>query len=341
MSFVSFSFSAFAQCELYELDLVTNELSNSNYSATCGQVTAGQWIVKNDTCSLTTASVTIPGAPGLPQIFPLDVNVHKSGNMENNDSVTVEYFKNGVSVIKARKAATQIINNDTSFHFSVSATGTDIISVTVTYSNNVANIEKWFLKDGDICLGMTTIMPIELISFNAQTENDRVKLFWITASEKDNDYFLVEKSQNGASFQKVAVIDGAGTSNSRKNYSAYDNHPVFGTSYYRLKQTDFDGKFEYSDAVSVSVNFSSTTCKFKVIPNPCSPQCTVQMNGCQEENISVALVDAMGNEVYSNIPVSEGNKSFTIDPTNNLKPGVYILTGRGQNEKPSQRIMVH
>ena len=97
-----------------------------------------------------------------------------------------------------------------------------------------------------ILVGKISPLPIELLSFEAICNNNSVNLLWSTASEKNNDYFTIERSSDGITFQTVLTVKGAGNSNQVINYSAIDEKPIDGIAYYRLKQTDYDGKFEYS-----------------------------------------------------------------------------------------------
>jgi len=110
-------------------------------------------------------------------------------------------------------------------------------------------------------------LPIELLSFDAKKgDGFYVDLSWITASEQNNDYFTVEHSQFGKDWYEVGIVKGAGNSNSILKYKLRDNKPFEGLSYYRLKQTDFDGSFTYSD-IRV-VNFTSESPEILVYPNP-------------------------------------------------------------------------
>jgi hypothetical protein len=102
--------------------------------------------------------------------------------------------------------------------------------------------------------GRSPIKPIELISFAAFPHSEGVQLEWITASELNNDYFTIERSQSGEGFEPVNTVRGAGTKSNQSKYSLLDSNPLAGTSYYRLKQTDFDGKSTYSDLVEVTEN---------------------------------------------------------------------------------------
>jgi len=95
----------------------------------------------------------------------------------------------------------------------------------------------------------TNVLPIELISFYAACEEDKVRLSWATASESNNEFFTIEKSINGTVFTVVDIVKGAGTSNNVAYYQTFDENISEQTTYYRLKQTDYDGKFTYSNLV--------------------------------------------------------------------------------------------
>ncbi len=108
-------------------------------------------------------------------------------------------------------------------------------------------------------------LPVELLNFNALMSNRIVNLTWQTASEQNNDFFTVERSADGFDFEPILYKDGAGNSNTLLSYSDKDLQPLEGVSYYRLKQTDFDGAYEYSDIRVVS---SATDAQILIYPNP-------------------------------------------------------------------------
>jgi len=99
-------------------------------------------------------------------------------------------------------------------------------------------------------------LPIDLIDFKADAREKHVDLTWRTANEINNDYFTLERSQDGLSFEELAEIDGAGNSNIELSYSYQDKNPYYGVSYYRLKQTDFDGSVSYSSVERVEFETS-------------------------------------------------------------------------------------
>jgi len=102
-------------------------------------------------------------------------------------------------------------------------------------------------------------LPIELLSFEAKISGEVINLVWTTASETNNDYFTVERSKNGLDFEDIIKMDGAGTSGRGITYLAVDDNPLPNVSYYRLKQTDYDGTFTYSKIVAVNLRASTSS----------------------------------------------------------------------------------
>lgn len=190
-------------------------------------------------------------------------------------------------------------------------------------------------------------LPISLLSFDAKlVDKVKVKLDWKTATEVNNDYFTIEKSKNGATFEETGRVKGSGNSSTEKSYSLVDDNPYEGNSYYRLKQTDFDGKNETFDMVAVYYEKKpGEGCVLKVFPNPCVPVCTVALTDCihtDDPEINVELIDAAGNKVFSKIPYRDdkGSFNFQIDTQNNLTPGVYIVRGINKKESYSHKMLV-
>ncbi|MBK6527487.1 MAG: DUF2341 domain-containing protein [Crocinitomicaceae bacterium] len=115
----------------------------------------------------------------------------------------------------------------------------------------------------DLC----ALLPVELINFTAkQAGANAIELDWTTASENNNDYFMIEKSENGVNWNFIGTVDGHGNTSHAINYHFEDMKPYYGNNYYRLKQVDFDGAFEYS--VVAKVNFNDAQNQIKIFPNP-------------------------------------------------------------------------
>lgn len=196
-------------------------------------------------------------------------------------------------------------------------------------------------SSGPIEFGGGTTLPSELISFNAIYTNGKVELSWITASETNNDHFTIERSRNGADFESVSLIDGAGTSTGMIEYAETDFHPFEGISYYRLKQTDYDGTYRYSSVVSVNYIFGNDG--FTIYPNPGTAGSTVFMDLRFPEGKEVLVVvrDIQGKEFFSKVVINSLDDQLTaIDPSNNISAGTYLIIASSENKIFSRLLVV-
>lgn len=138
-------------------------------------------------------------------------------------------------------------------------------------------------------------LPIELLSFDAKPEGDHVLTKWSTASEINNDFFTLERSKDGADFEKLKNVPGAGNSDRILNYSETDESPLNGISYYRLKQTDFDGKTSYSDMVPIE--FNSTSHARVQYNSTESTEATIHYNLSSNALVTIEIIDGNGKQV--------------------------------------------
>ncbi len=193
----------------------------------------------------------------------------------------------------------------------------------------IAGISQTMIPSGSrrfITIGSTntaTPLPIELIEFTAKAIDQYVVVSWKVASETNNDFFTVEKSSDGIHWQEVAKIDGAGDSDSETDYSLKDMNPFRGTSYYRLKQTDFDGKFEYFGPVMIHGRGATSV---KIYPNPADKHIMIEMPDTEYSDFKI--YDLSGNLILSN---SINGHALKID-TSTLKNGIYILQVGNQRQ---------
>ncbi|MGD0711871.1 MAG: ice-binding family protein [Bacteroidales bacterium] len=163
-------------------------------------------------------------------------------------------------------------------------------------------------------------LPIELLSFNASQAGANIQLNWSTASETNNAYFTIEKSTDGIHFETVVNFNGAGNSNTLLSYSAIDDHPFPGVSYYRLKQTDFNGKFTYSNIVEVDF-VQQLAVEVNIYPNPFSTSATIVINDASQMNIyELRICNSLGREVMNTIV----SKQSTTLETSDLPSGTYF-----------------
>jgi hypothetical protein len=180
---------------------------------------------------------------------------------------------------------------------------------------------------------VNTPLPITLISFTAFPVNNEVKLSWTTAAELNNDLYTIERSTDGFTWDAVLQIAGAGTSSSLQTYSAYDPYPLSGKSYYRLKQTDIDGKQSYSPVVGIKRIDPSP--EIFVFPNPASSQVTISF--ATIGHYEVSLVNING-QVLNN-PVLTNSNSLSMD-VSHLKAGLYFIRIKHDGITETKKIVV-
>ncbi|MBT6746923.1 MAG: T9SS type A sorting domain-containing protein [Flavobacteriales bacterium] len=196
--------------------------------------------------------------------------------------------------------------------------------------------------------GGANVLPVELVSFEANLNIDKVELHWVTATEESNELFTIERSQDGITFEEILWVEGAGGSSNRIEYFDIDYEPHIGVSYYRLKQTDTDGKFTYS--AKVLVDYLGTNLlgqvgtDIKIWPNPNEgTHLNIQMNGYEPENeVRFVVTDIVGREYYSKVLLTDigGHITNAIDLDNALPVGIYVITGSDQNHLYSSKFIV-
>ncbi len=160
------------------------------------------------------------------------------------------------------------------------------------WSGNSFNINFWHIDD--VCVN--SIVPVELTSFTASVDQQNVTLNWVTASEINNQGFEVERN-SGNGFEKVGYVEGFGTSTEPHRYSFIDASLNEGTYSYRLKQLDFDGTFEYFDAIEVEITIPDVFALKQNYPNPFNPSTKIDFSLAVNSKVSLKVFDVLGQEV--------------------------------------------
>ena len=185
------------------------------------------------------------------------------------------------------------------------------------------------------------VLPIELISFDGTVQNDNIKLSWVTAAEINNDYFTVERSLNGIDFDEIALVKGAGNSKNKINYESFDEQPVPGTSFYRLKQTDLDGASTLSDVISITYT-NNNLGGINIYPNPVvvGSNLTIQLEGNDAKATVLKLYNANGKVMMQKVIASNSNRAFlstSLELPNDLAPGLYLLMAENNDNVLGKR----
>lgn len=173
------------------------------------------------------------------------------------------------------------------------------------------------------------LVPVTLISFEAQSKGDDNILTWSTASEINNDRFEIERSLDGKNFESIGKVDGQGTSYQVQSYSFLDDEVLNGENYYRLKQVDFDGKYEYSDIARTN----NTKSRINIYPTSASNYITIDMD--EQQVASVVVFNKMGQTI-KDMTISEMQTRIDIS---DLPSGMYFVQVNAQSGKEIKRII--
>lgn len=159
------------------------------------------------------------------------------------------------------------------------------------------------------------VLPVRLLHFDARTESNSVKFNWSTASEFNNSFFTIERSQAGSPFTPIVQVNGAGTTNHISRYSAVDASPLPGQSSYRLKQTDIDGNFSYSDVRRV---FISDGNKIRILPTVATGEFNVMIPK-PDQFTKIEVYNEAGARIFA----STGRN--TVNKISLIAKGIYFV----------------
>ena len=183
-------------------------------------------------------------------------------------------------------------------------------------------------------------LPIELVRFAGECGEGSIELKWTTWTETNNDFFTVERSNNGTDFEVVDVIEGAGNSNQSITYNAVDNLPYGGTSYYRLKNTDFNGKSEYSEIIAVTCGNDGNDFNFVNAYDVDHTDIVVEFTASDNEDYTIFLYDAAGRRVLDHSGVGLDGMNKVRLNSGGLAHGIYIINLSNNVKNFSKRVLL-
>ena len=182
------------------------------------------------------------------------------------------------------------------------------------------------------------VLPVELKSFSVKCTNNSAKLVWSTASERNNDYFLLEKADEKGDFKFIGKIKGSGNSSDSKHYDFSDLYAFSGISYYRLSQVDFNGKSELLSTISFEntcLEKEKSTCYY----NPALNEITVNGEFNQSADYSLKLINTLG-QIISETAIKKSEK-LTLKLDQELAKSVYFVLVEGNDTKESIKITLY
>ncbi|HNP18136.1 MAG TPA: T9SS type A sorting domain-containing protein [Fulvivirga sp.] len=346
---------------------IANSISNDVITKTSGNpkfgngeiiTVDGNYSVGNMTFANQTLTLASPNTLNLGSQALFDAATYKNFTATNNATINVP------------SGATMIIYGDLNAvnGLKINVEGTFTVKGDFTAGNNagiVVSGSGTIAVDGDLSLGGGTTsitgppgsiyvggtcsagngacgssaLPIELAYFKAIRINDMVKLNWKTASEVNNDYYSLERSVDGLEYELISTLPGAGNSSSILEYSYIDRFPLFGRSYYRLSQTDFDGTSETFKPITVEVTSLVEGSKLKLSNNPANKGdvLTVITSAKSGELLTITVHNMLGEVILTD---QFANSTYELTVNNNIRSGVYLVTVSSINSKKITRLVV-
>jgi len=214
-------------------------------------------------------------------------------------------------------------------------TGTDVCTDEFTGSGALTG-------SGTIC---DAPLPVELTSFTAELKNKSVTLKWETVTEVDNYGFDVERKTGTGDWEKIGFVEGHGNSNSPKFYSFKDNHLNGGYKlYYRLKQIDTDGSFEYSEVINVYVVPESYELA-QNYPNPFNPVTNIKFSVPEQSRVKITVYNMLGEKVIELVNAEYEPGFYEIQFNSSasgfiLSSGMYIYTLESESFRTIKKMML-
>ncbi|GJM35827.1 MAG: hypothetical protein DHS20C18_48280 [Saprospiraceae bacterium] len=252
------------------------------------------------TAYLTVTNGTIPTA----SLDPIDVSNDPLASFDGSTSADAAFYEWNFGDGTSEGPA---VNSTTSHTYTSNGTFTACLSV-LDACENLPDVTCQQIT-------ISAVLPVELLYFSADAKDQDVLLSWATATELNNDYFSIEYSRNGQDFTELAQEKGFGTTYEQQNYHFQHQNPGSGTHYYRLRQVDFDGQYEYSKVEAIELKGSAIPVLF---PNPVSN--TLIIYAPDYPYLSLDIYQANGR-IVKTIMVENGK----TNDINDLTQGTYFV----------------
>jgi len=211
----------------------------------------------------------------------------------------------------------------------------DIVTATTDATANTATVAGINTFQTFTMQSSSAPLPVELIHFAATSiGNKQVQLTWTTATENNNHYFEVQRSMDGKNFVVIGKVMGNGTSNTLIEYDFTDNYPSAGRMYYRLKQVDFDGIFQFSKLVKVDIDKVMT--ELEIYPNPAAEYVNIVLKGKDALGRKLVIVNSRGQKI---IEIDNMHQYVQLN-TSKLQNGFYVVLVYDEHTVHNKKFLV-
>ncbi|MRX48711.1 T9SS type A sorting domain-containing protein [Pedobacter puniceum] len=217
------------------------------------------------------------------------------------------------------------------------ATGNFTFNNLTLSANTTVNVVGSFTVLGTTNLNGTGVLPVDLISFDAKKELNKININWLTASEVNNDRFEILKSNNGKDFTLLATVKAKGAS----SYTVVDNFPFNGSNYYKLLQYDLNGKVNEKGIRAINFDLGNQKDVSTIFPNPIasSGSATIKFKTNLKPK-KLSLISSQGKVVYTELLNQENESSKELKLKDQIIPGVYFLNIEGAISKEVLKVIV-
>lgn len=212
----------------------------------------------------------------------------------------------------------------------------DPSNITIS-GGGVGSVDVTYAGGNMMQLEVASVLPVELVSFTAKAQNNKVLLHWETASEQNNKGFEVQRSSNGHSWETLDFVSGNGTAFESHTYIFMDKSPLRGMNYYRLRQLDYDNKEEYSPIKTVKLNGDGG---ISIYPNPATSGATLLLNAAYAGEAQLTIYNAFGKQISTHpLILNNGDSHLNLD-LSGLQAGIYMLDIKAGDERWNERLII-
>jgi hypothetical protein len=276
--------------------------------------------------------------------FSGEIDMEITGRGDSDGGVAGTDFdqisSTNAATITLENATVDLIFTGTNFYNGDTYTLFDAGTVTIVGTLSITNNNGYIIQHqgNGVFLIFSGALPVELIDFTARENDQTVILQWRTASELNNHGFQAQRSTDGKKWQNLAFLLGHGTTHEEQSYTYTDERPLPGLNYYRLRQEDFDGQFEYSQIVSIKMRNGGSG--IRLFPNPATHSVTLALETDYDGEATLTLHDITGKRVRTQVLPLEGGTFRSSIELAGLPAGVYLAEVQAGREQWQERLVV-
>ena len=282
--------------------------------------------------------------------YGLDPNIYDVSNLRywqfsstaNNTSSTqmTLYYNSYDQVSDYTKLTVGGTTSGGSYWNDLHGTATANIAGKITTSIPTTSFGDFVLAN---VLGGSSALPVALINFRTTVkDSNQVLIQWTTINEENNKYFTIEESRDGKTFHDIGYVNGAGNTANIHNYSFPDFAPLAGLSYYRLKQTDYNGHITYSAIISVTISETNNDQGFVILPNPTDvDHIYIRFAQPNADQWEFQFLDTYGRELgVLSTAVNNSIGDLQLKPFEQLACGMYIVIATTRNRQYIEKLII-